>query len=106
MVESRHRYWSSQIEGVAREVSKLSIACDIRILEPGVVDRILNNDDSVCGRKNPKNFENIRKLLMGLFLIRDRAIKRIGAAETKAIEDQVVAAIAALRDPGIARAPD
>jgi hypothetical protein len=106
MVKSRHRYWSRQIDAVAREVSKLSVACDIKILEPGLVDRILDNDDGVCGRKNPETFQEIRRLLMGLFLIEDRAVKRIGAEETKAIRDQVLAAIVALRDGGKARAPD
>jgi len=106
MVKSRHRYWSRQIDAVAREVSKLSVACDIEILEPGIVDRIMNNDDGVCGRKNPKVFEDIRKLLKGLFVIEDRAVNRIGAEETKAIRDQVLEAIVALRDGGKARAPD
>jgi hypothetical protein len=106
MAESRHRYWSRQIDGVAREVSKLSVACDIEILEPGIVDRILDNDDSVCGRKNPETFQDIRRLLMGLFVIEDRAVNRIGAEETKVILQQVQAAIVALRDGGKARAPD
>jgi hypothetical protein len=31
MAESKHTYWSRQIDGLARELSRLAIACDIEL---------------------------------------------------------------------------
>jgi hypothetical protein len=100
MAGSKHRYFSDQFEGIARELSRLSIVCDIEILEPGMAERILDNDESVCGRKNPEVFQQIRRHLMVLFPLEKRAIDRIGGGEVREILDQVRAAIVALREAG------
>lgn len=93
-----HKRLTDQIHAVAAELSKLAIACDIKMFEPGVAERILKDDDSVCGRKNPEAFQQMRKHLMVLFPLRKRAVDEIGAAETKQIMAQVRAAVIALRE--------
>lgn len=100
MTESRHRHWSEQVGAVAREVSKLAIACDIELFQPGLAERILKNDESVCRRSNPQAFQRLRRHLMALFPLQERAIERLGPDETQAILDEVRAAVRALRDPG------
>ena len=100
MNKSRHRYWNDQIDAVARELSKLAIACDIELFVPGQAERILKNDDAVCGRKNDRAFQQIRRHLMALFPLEERAIARLGPDDTQEILDQVRAAIVALRDAG------
>jgi len=100
MGKSRHRYFADQFDALAREMSKLAIACDIELFVPGNTERILRNDDSVCGRKNPQAFQQIRHHLMALFPLEERAIERLGAEETKEILDQVRAAIVRLRAAG------
>ena len=100
MNENKHRYWGRQIEGIAHELSRLAIACDIEIGKDGLVERILKNDETVCGRKSPEAFQMIRKHLMALFSVEEGAIDRIGAAETKEITDMVHDAIVKIRAAG------
>ena len=100
MTKSKHTYFAGQFDGLAREISKLAIACDIELFVPGNAERVLRNDDSICGRKNPKAFEQIRHHLMALFPLQERAIERLGAEETKEILDQVREAIVRLREAG------
>ena len=102
MSEFKHTYWGRQIDGLAHELSRLAIACDIELGTPGLVERILKNDESVCGRNNPEAFRQIRLHLMALFSVEERAIDRVGAADTKMILDQVRSAIVAIRQAGSA----
>ena len=100
MSKFKHTYWGEQIEGIAGELSRLAIACDIELGKPGLAERILKNDESVCRRKNPEAFRKIRRHLMALFNVEERALERLGADETKDILDQVRAAITAVRSAG------
>ena len=98
----KHPYWGRQIDAIAHEVSRLAIVCDIELGRPGLAERILKNDASVCGRDNPKIFRQIRQHLMALFTLEERAIERLGPEDTKVILDQVRAAIIAIRKAGSA----
>lgn len=100
MAESKHTYWSRQIDGLARELSRLAIACDIELGKDGLAERVLKNDESVCGRSNPKAFQLIRKHLMALFSVEESAIDRLGPEDTKEILDQVRTAIITIRQAG------
>jgi hypothetical protein len=100
VVPQKDRYWTDQIEAIARELSRLAIACNIDFFAPGNAERILKNDHSVCRQDNPEAFRKIRQHLMALFPLEEAAIARLGPDETKGILDQVRAAIAALRSPG------
>ena len=102
MTEYKHPYWGRQIDNIARELSRLAIICDIELGKPGLAERILKNDESVCGRKSPKSFRQIRQHLMALFSLEVRAIERLGPEDTKEILDQVRAAIVAIRQAGSA----
>ena len=97
MSESRHTYWSRQFDNLAAEISRLCIACDIKMLEPGVAERVLKDDQSVCGRKDPEVFEKIRRHLMAFFQVEEKAIHRLGADEVQVILDEVRASITRLR---------
>ncbi len=102
MAEFKHNYWGRQIDNIAHELSKLAIVCDIELGRPGLAEQILKNDDSVCGRKSPKAFRQIRQHLMALFTLKGRAIERLGPEDTREILDQVRAAIVAIRKAGSA----
>lgn len=102
MAKSRHRYFVDQIDGIAHEISRLAVACDITIFEPGMAERILRNDDTVCRIKNDRAFQEIRHHLMALFPLEARAIERLGPEETKQILDQVRDSIIKLRQAGSA----
>ena len=102
----KHVYWGRQIDAIAHEVSRLAIVCDIEMGRPGLAERILKNDESVCGKKNPEVFRQIRQHLMALFSLEERAIERLGPADTQEILDQVRAAIDALRSAGSGHSED
>ena len=96
----KHRHWSQQIEAIAREISRLALVCDIRLDQPGLAERILKNDASVCGRIDPESFRRLRQHLMALFPLEEYAVERLGATDTKEILDQVRASVMALRNAG------
>lgn len=100
MPEFKHPYWGRQIDAIAHELSRLAIVCDIELGRPGLAERILKNDESVCGRDNPEMFRQMRQHLMALFTLEERAIERLGPEDTRDILDQVRAAIIAIRRAG------
>ena len=100
MTSSQHQQLRRQLHAVARELSKLTIACSISLDQQDLWERILRNDDSVCGRKNDEAFQQIRKHLMALFPMEEQAIDDIGAKATEEVLDEVRAAIAKLRLAG------
>jgi len=97
MSKSKHTYWSGQFDNLAAEMSRLCIACDINMLEPGIAERVLKGDQSVCRRKNPEVFEKLRKHLMAYCQVQDRAIKRLGAEDVQVMMDEVRASLTRLR---------
>ena len=56
MNKPKSRYFTEQIDGIVHEVSKLAIACDIDFFAPDAAERVLNNDETVCRRKNTAAF--------------------------------------------------
>lgn len=100
MAKYKHTYWGRQLDGLAHELSKLAIVCDIELGKPGLAERILKNDESVCGRKDPESFRQLRQHLMALFSVETGAIDRLGAEDTKEILDQVRTAIVDIRKAG------
>jgi len=85
---SRHTYWSRQFDNIAAEISRLCVACDIEMLEPGIAERVLKGD---------KVFEKIRRHLMAFFQVEEKAINRLGAEEVQNILDEMRASIKRLR---------
>jgi hypothetical protein len=100
MAEFKHTYWRRQIDGLAHELSKLAIVCDIELGRPGLAERILKNDETVCGKSNPKAFRQMRQHLMALFNLEQGAVERLGPKDTKEILDQVRSTIIAIRQAG------
>jgi hypothetical protein len=100
MTDTKHAAWKRHLEGIANELLRLSIACDVRLREPGVVERILRDDATVCGRNNPEAFRKLRNLVMATYDSLGKSIDRIGPEDTKMIGDAITARIAELRDSG------
>ena len=67
----------------------LSIACNVALMEPGIVERVIRGDETVCGRKNGQAFRKMRNHLMAFFQIEERAIERIGAEDVRDMLDAV-----------------
>jgi hypothetical protein len=82
--------WTEDLEEVDREIAKLAILCQVRILEPGMIRRVLKNDASVCGTANPAAFRKLHDLLILHMAIRQKAVDSFGQAQAAAIEDYII----------------
>ena len=90
--------WTRHLEGIADELLHLAVACDLRLRDPKVVERVIRNDQTVCGRKNEIGFQKLRKLLMATYDSLGKAIDRIGPEETKAIIEAITEHLDQRRD--------
>jgi hypothetical protein len=82
--------WSEDLEAVDREIARLAVLCQVRVLEPGVIRRVLQRDASVCGTANPAGFAKLHDLLMLHLAIRQKSADSFGNAQTAAIEDAII----------------
>lgn len=89
MTESKHTPWVRHLDAIGDELLRLSIACDLQLRDPGVVDRILRNDETVCGTRNPLGFQKLQNLLKATFDSINKSVGRIGPDETKQIIDAI-----------------
>ncbi|HET7364384.1 MAG TPA: hypothetical protein VFJ70_12530 [Burkholderiales bacterium] len=82
--------WTENLEEVDREIVKLALLCQVKILEPGVIARVLKKDASVCGTHNPAGFAKLHDLIKLHLGIREKSLESFGQAQTAAIEDYVI----------------
>src|SRR4029450_3364626 len=83
-------FWENNLEELDGEIARLAMLCGISILEPGVIQRVLQNDASVCGTENPIAFAKPRALLMMHLAIREKSVRLFGPATTARVEDYVI----------------
>ena len=88
--ELRGGWWAKNLDDVDREVARLATICNVRILDPGVIERVLENDASVCGSSNPAAFGKLRNALMMHYHIREKAVGALGEAGTARIIADIV----------------
>ncbi len=82
--------WTKHFEGIDNEIAQLSKVCQVQLLDPGVIERVLHKDTLVCGHQNERAFDKLRQLLMMHYSVRDRALVAIGEQETMAIIGDIV----------------
>jgi hypothetical protein len=83
-------WWSRNLDEIDREVARLAIICNVRILDPGVIERVLKDDESVCGSKNPLAFSKLRNALMMHYHAREKALGALGEAGTARVVSEIV----------------
>jgi hypothetical protein len=83
-------WWAKNLDELDREIARLSLVCRVRILDRGVIARVLHNDASVCGRDNPLAFAKLRNLLIMHFAIREKSADALGQVQTAAIEQDII----------------
>ncbi len=86
-------WWATNIDELDREIGRLCAICQVRILDPGIIERVLKKDASVCGTPNPIAFAKLHNMLMFYFVIREKAVDSVGQLETQRIEAHVVEAL-------------
>ncbi len=82
--------WTKHFEGIDNEIAQLAKVCQVPLLDPGVIERVLHKDTLVCGHQNPRAFDKLRQLLMMHYSVRDKALVAIGEPETMAIIGDIV----------------
>ena len=82
--------WSEDLDAVDREIARLALICQVRILEPGVISRVLQKDASVCGTHNPVAFSKLHDMLKLHLAIREKSVEAFGQAETVRLEDHII----------------
>jgi len=86
----RQARWTRHFDEIDREIAQLASVCQIPLLDPGVIERVLHKDTLVCGSQNPRAFDKLRSLLMMHYSVRDRAVVALGEQETMAIMNEIV----------------
>jgi len=87
----RTQRWAGHFQEIDAEIARLSLICKVRILEPGIIERVIKNDATVCGASDPKAFEKLRGLLMMHYSVREKAVVTLGSAETLLMVEDIVA---------------
>lgn len=83
-------WWIERLEELDREIARMAILCQVNILERGVIERVLRDDESVCGTTNSAAFRKLHDLLVMHFLVRKRSADELGQVQTAQIEHHVV----------------
>jgi hypothetical protein len=83
-------WWERNLEALDREVARLATLCQVQILEAGVIERLMQGDDTVCGANNRIAFRKLHDLLLMRFAVRQKAAEALGQQQTAAIEVDVV----------------
>jgi len=86
----RTQRWAKHFEEIDREIATLCLMLDVNLLDPGVIERVLRNDATVCGKSKPQAFEKMRALLMMHYLVRENAVVALGEKETLQIIGDIV----------------
>jgi len=88
-------WWLNNINELDREIGRLCLICQVRILDPGVIERVLKKDASVCATHNEAAFAKLHDLLMLHLAIRERSAEMVGQGTTAAIEAEIIARLKA-----------
>lgn len=83
-------WWAKDLDELDREIARLALLCQVRILDTGVIERVLQKDASVCGTDNPAAFEKLHDMLMLHFAIREKYADVLGQIQTAAIEADII----------------
>ena len=83
-------WWAKNLVEVDREIARLATICNVRILDPGVIERVLHDDASVCGLRNPLAFSKLRSALKMHYHVRDQAMGALGEAGTARVVAEIV----------------
>ena len=87
-------WWEQNFEEIDREIARLAMLCRVKVLEPGIIARVLHKDASVCGTDNPRAFKRLHDLLIMHLLLRGKSAGELGAARLAAIEGRIAGRLA------------
>lgn len=82
-------WWAKNLDEIDREVVRLATICNVRILDPGIIERVLQNDASVCGSSNPVAFKKLRDALTMHYHARDKTAGVLGQTHTTQLVTEI-----------------
>ena len=85
MTEIKNAAWLRHLDTIGDELLRLTTVCGVDLRQPGVVERIVKNDETVCTKRNSIGFRKLRELVMATFNSLNKAVDRIGPDETAVI---------------------
>ena len=85
--------FAAKFRDIDGELVHLAAICRVNLLDNDKVERVIRNDEQVCGAENHLAFEKLRELVLLHFAVRTRAVRELGEEQTRAIIDDVVADI-------------
>lgn len=91
----RSARWSKHLDEIDSEIAKYAAICRVDMLQPGVIQRVIDGDTTVCGAYSEASYTKMRNLLIMHFSVRQKAVSALGAQETQDIIDQIVARLRA-----------
>ena len=83
-------FWGGQLDQTADEIARLSTICQVRILDTGVIERVIKGDASVCGTSNEKAFQKLRAVVGIHLAVRDKAAENVGEQTTVHTMDAIL----------------
>ena len=82
--------WTQDLEAIDREIVRLAVLCQVKLLESGVIGRVLKKDASVCATQNPLAFAKLHDLIKFHLAVREKSVDSFGQARTVAIENYII----------------
>ena len=73
-----HEEWEKTVEDVDLQIAQLAIMCHVRLLDPGVIERVLDNDLRICGDGHESGFEKLRGMLYLHYEVQTRLAEELG----------------------------
>jgi hypothetical protein len=77
-----HRWHEKQIGTVDDEIARLSFILGIPLLDPGVVERVVAGDESVCRKANPAVFRKLKGLVGMHYTLTNDSLQALGREQT------------------------
>ena len=81
----RGKHWGRQMDGLMSEIARQATICKVRLLDPGVIDAVIRNDESVCGTSNPLSFKKLRNAMLMGFVVKGKSVDALGPVETEGL---------------------
>lgn len=76
-----HQEWERTFEDVDLEVAQLAVMCHIRLLDPGVIQRVLDNDTSLCHSDQAGAFEKLRGMVFLHYEVQSKLLAELGPVD-------------------------
>jgi hypothetical protein len=83
-------WWTKNLDQLDSEIARLALLSKVRILDPGVIERVLQKDASACGTDNPVAFRKLHDMVMLHFAIRQKSADSVGQLQTARIEAYII----------------